>query len=69
MSYLLSPSLRTILSLLVQASPWSTLVKYTHPDKREKFVAVHWTLCFQGGVDVATAHSGKGHPGPYSKST
>lgn len=43
-SFIIPPSLRTIFSVLVQASPWSTFVKYTHPDK--SWEDSSWTLDF-----------------------
>lgn len=59
------PSLRTLFSVFIQASPWSAIVKYTNPEKSQE--DLNWALDFVlwGGVYVAMNHLGveevKGH--------
>lgn len=71
MSHLLSPTLRTIFSVLVQASPWSTFVKYTYPDKSWEVRSCALDFVLSGRCWCCNGPLGgrKGRVTPYSKST
>lgn len=53
-------------SVLIKASPWSAIVKYTNPDKSQEDLICALDFVLWGGVYVAMNHLGaeevKGHP-------